>query len=107
VFVGRDLLADTGAGTSQAAFELLLNEPDCVASGGWPVKHIVLGGAYAGAFPVYLIRVQIPALGFDRRIPAVGVQQTPAGFGGIACFRFLNRFTYGNFGDPIAFGLEM
>jgi hypothetical protein len=27
-------------------------------------------------------------------------------FDGIACFRFLNRFTYGNFGDPGQFGLE-
>jgi hypothetical protein len=31
----------------------------------------------------------------------------PVGFGGIACFRFLNRFTYGNFGDPNQFGLEI
>jgi hypothetical protein len=25
---------------------------------------------------------------------------------GLACFRFLNRFTYGNFGAPERFGLE-
>ena len=24
----------------------------------------------------------------------------------LACFAFLNRFTYGNFGDPSQFGLE-
>jgi hypothetical protein len=30
----------------------------------------------------------------------------PRPFDGIACFRFLNRFTYGNFGDPNQFGLE-
>ena len=30
----------------------------------------------------------------------------PAGFDGIACFGFLNLFTYGNFGDPALFGLE-
>jgi len=30
----------------------------------------------------------------------------PPGFDGTACFGFLNRFTYGNFGDPGQFGLE-
>jgi hypothetical protein len=67
---------------------------------------VVLGGAYSGPYPIYLIRVQVPALGFDHHISAVGVPTTPAGFGGIACFRFLNRFPYGNFGDPSQFGLE-
>jgi hypothetical protein len=37
---------------------------------------------------------------------AVGVQTPPTGFDGIACFRFLNRFTYGNFGSSTQFGLE-
>jgi hypothetical protein len=36
----------------------------------------------------------------------VGVRSVPAGFDGIACFAFLDRFTYGNFGDPGQFGLE-
>lgn len=58
-------------------------------------------------FPsTYLIRVQVPRLGFDRNVRVVGVPSLPAGFDGIACFRFLNRFTYGNFGDPSQFGLE-
>jgi len=30
----------------------------------------------------------------------------PPGFNGLACFGFVNRFTYGNFGDPSQFGLE-
>ena len=30
----------------------------------------------------------------------------PPGFEGIASFRFLDRFTFGNFGDPGQFGLE-
>jgi hypothetical protein len=37
----------------------------------------------------------------------VGVPYPPPDFDGIACFRFLNRFTYGNFGDKNAFGLEI
>lgn len=104
--VQRDLLADTGAGTALAGFELLLDEQDCLAAGGIPSQAVVLGGAYMGSFPVYLIRVQIPDLGFDHHLPAVGVPTVPAGFDGIACFRFLNRFLYGNFGDPGHFGLD-
>lgn len=104
--VPRELLADTGAGPAQATFELVLDVQDCQACGGLRVQTAVLGGAYSGSFPVYLIRVQIPSLAFDVKVPAVGVPQTPTAFDGIACFRFLNRFTYGNFGDPGAFGLE-
>jgi hypothetical protein len=37
---------------------------------------------------------------------AVGVPAVPPGFDGLVCFSFLNRFTYGNFGDPSQFGLE-
>jgi len=103
----RNLLADTGAGTSQAGFELLLDEQDCLSCGGWPIQPVMLGGAYSGSFPVYLVRVQVPGVAFDRHVPAVGVPRSPSGFNGIACFRFLNRFTYGNFGDPAGFGLEL
>lgn len=103
----RNLLADTGAGTRRARFELLLDEQDCLHCGGLPAHPVVLGGAYSGSFPVYLIRVQVPALAFDRDVPVVGISQCPAGFDGIACFRFLNRFTYGNFGDAGEFGLEV
>jgi hypothetical protein len=34
------------------------------------------------------------------------IRQAPRQLQGIACFRFLNRFTYGNFGDADLFGLE-
>ncbi len=51
-------------------------------------------------------RVQVPSLSFDHKVRVVGVPTVPAGFAGIACFSFLNRFTYGNFGDPARFGLE-
>jgi hypothetical protein len=37
---------------------------------------------------------------------AVGVPNAPKGLDGIAGFRFLNRFTYGNFGNALEFGLE-
>jgi hypothetical protein len=36
----------------------------------------------------------------------VGVAACSQGFNGIAGFRFLNQFTYGNFGNPAEFGVE-
>jgi len=102
--VVRTLLADTGAGPRQAHFELILEDLACAGNPAYPV---VLGGAYTGSFPTYVLRVQMPALGFDRQIRAVGVRSPPAGVDGIACFRFLCRFTYGNFGNPAQFGIEI
>jgi hypothetical protein len=67
---------------------------------------VTLGGAYVGSFPLYDVAVQIPALGFARNLRVVGVPSAIAGFDGIACFRFVNRFQYGNFGDAGTFGLE-
>lgn len=104
--VSRYLVADTGAGTARSGFELVLAEQDCLACGGMPFQAVLLGGAYAGSFPIHLMRVQVPELSFDHHLHAVGVPVCPPGFGGIAAFRFLNRFTYGNFGDPGQFGLE-
>jgi hypothetical protein len=43
---------------------------------------------------------------FDDSVPVVGVSSVPRGFDGIACFKFLRRFSYGNFGNPDGFGLE-
>ncbi len=102
----RDLLADTGAGAAHVGFELLLDENDCLVCGGVPAPAVALGGAFVGSFPVYVVRVQIPTLGFDQNVRAVGVAQVPTGFGGVAGFRFLTRYTYGNFGDPKQLGLE-
>jgi hypothetical protein len=102
----RQLIADTGAATAQAGFELVLQENDCLVCGGIPSHPVTLGGAYIGSFPVYVVRLQIPALSFDHHLRAAAVPACPAGFDGIAGFRFLNRFTYGNFGDPSRFGLE-
>jgi hypothetical protein len=103
--VSRQLLADTGAGTAQENVELVLEVTDCVSCGGSQGPDIDLTGAFQGPHPAYLLRVQIPALSFDQDLRVVAVPVCP-GFDGIACFRFLNRFTYGNFGDPNQFGLE-
>lgn len=105
--VKRTLLADSGAGNAQAPFQILLEENDCLLYGGVPVRQVPVAGAYAGSFPLYLIPVEIPALGFSQDIPALGVPTPPAAFDGIACFTFINRFTYGNFGNSTQFGLEI
>src|SRR5207249_3053747 len=39
----------------------------------------------------------------DEPVPVVGVFRVPPGFDGIAGFRFLNRFHYGNSADPSSF----
>ncbi len=100
------VLADTGAGSSASRFELILEESDCLLCGGAAGADIRLGGAYAGLFPLYPVRVQIPQLGFDAVVQVAAVPVKPQGFEGIAGFRFLNRFAYGNFGNPAEFGLE-
>jgi len=105
--LARLLLADTGAGDALAGFELILHEDDCERCSDGASHSASLGGAYSGLFPVYYLRVQIPAIGFDHIVPVVGMADTSNDFDGIACFRFLNRFTYGNFGNANGFGLEL
>jgi hypothetical protein len=68
---------------------------------------VVLSGAYAGTFTVLTVHIEIPALQAAMWIRAVAAHNPPPGFDGIACFRFLKRFSYGNFGDPGKFGLEL
>ena len=102
----RRLVADTGAGNRRATFQLLLNESDCKQSAGRLIGQAQLGGAYTGQFRVYSLVVEIPSRSFVDSIPVVGVAHKPRGFDGIACFNFLNRFHYGNFGDQDEFGLE-
>jgi hypothetical protein len=63
------------------------------------------GRVFWDAFRFILV-VEIPTLSFRDNVTVVGVPNPPPDFDGIACFRFLNRFTYGNFGDKNAFGLE-
>jgi hypothetical protein len=102
----RTLVADTGAGSFHAGFELILEEDDCLLCGGIVVGTGLLRGAYVGAFPFYDLAVQIPGLNFTRNLRVVGVPSVPPNCNGIAGFRFLNRFHYGNFGDPSHFSLE-
>ncbi len=104
--VTRTLLADTGAGSMQSKFEILVDENDCLLCGGKPSHSVSLAGAYTGTYPLYVIRVEIPLLGFDDDVPAIGLTTPPFGLDGLAGFRFINRFNYGNFGNPLAFGLE-
>ena len=103
----RLLLADSGAGSQACGFDLILDEDDCLHCGGSPLQSVKLRGAYSGPFPVYLLGVQIPSLGFSMSLRVVGVPSVPVGFDGIACFGFLNCFHYGNFGDRTIFGLEL
>jgi hypothetical protein len=103
----RVALADTGAGSNLAGFEIVFDRNDCLQCGGLSMPPIKLSGAFVGTFPICMVRVQIPQIGFDRVVPVAGVPQLPAGIEAIAGFRFLNRFTYGNFGDPNQFGLEV
>lgn|GEM_PF-1056711 len=84
----RTLLADTGAGSRGVAFQLILDEDDCLLCGGVPYPSVTLGGAYVGSFPIYDLHVRVPALGFDQNLRAVGVPSVPAHFDGIACFSF-------------------
>ncbi|MBY0232046.1 MAG: hypothetical protein K2W96_22405 [Gemmataceae bacterium] len=103
--VDAELLADTGGGAAHATSDLILPEDDCRLCGAVAVSTADLEGAYSGTFPLFKIRVRIPALAFDEEVDVVGVPSVD-GFAGLACFRFLDRFGYGNFGDPALFGLE-
>jgi hypothetical protein len=91
----------------RSPFELVLGFRDCVATGAISMKRVRLSGTFSGWYPLFSIHVHVPQLAFDRHVDVVGAQQLPTGFDGIASFRFLNRFAYGNFGDPTLFGLEI
>jgi hypothetical protein len=58
----RRLVADTGAGTRQSLFQLVLPENDCLQCGGIPMGHVQLEGAYSSSFPLYLVAVWIADL---------------------------------------------
>jgi hypothetical protein len=76
------LLADTGAGGLYAPFELILRVSDCQRYMGLRSSDdVALGGAIIGTYPIYAVRVEIPALSVARRVRAVAVSDTacPAG----------------------------
>ena len=104
----RTLLADTGGGSASVAVDLVLSQDDGARCGGKLQTHVSSGGAIHGSFEVRSIEIAIPDLNLRRRVNAmlVPVETLPDGLGGIACFRFLNSFTYGNGGNPAEFVLE-
>jgi len=104
----RTLVADTGGGSLNAPFEIVLSEVDCRQFQKRLAGMAKLGGAFSGGFLTYLVWVEIPGLYFAQYVAAVAIPaaQLPQGFDGIAAFRFLNSFNYGNFGDPDQFCLE-
>ena len=69
----RTLLADTGAGSRQAGFDLILDEDDCVLCGGIHLATVTLRGAYTGTFPIYALHVQLATLGFAKYLRVAGV----------------------------------
>jgi len=55
------------------------------------------------------VALEIPELNMARRVNAIIVPPSEIfqDVDGFACFRFLNSFSYGNFGDQNTFGLEL
>jgi hypothetical protein len=51
------------------------------------------------------LELRIPEIGFAAMTVAVGIDRPPERFDGIAAFRFLNRFEYGDLGGQDQFGL--
>lgn len=105
----RTLLADTGGGSSSVPVHLVLSIEDVERCGGIFRGYVGAGGAIAGNFKVYALDITIPALNLVSRVNVMAVPAEPLldGLQGIACFRFLNSFIYGNFGNPAEFGLEL
>jgi hypothetical protein len=88
--------------------DLILSDADGRRFGVGSAGTLRLGGAFTGRFPAIWVTVSIATLGFSGLCIAVAVPSSllPFQLQGIACFRFLNQFTYGNFGDQDQFGLE-
>lgn len=102
----RMLLADSGAGSLNSLFDVVLAESDCRRCSRRPFGTVSLRGAFVGSHPVHMVRLRIAQLAFDRYVRVVATASLPPGLDGIACFRFLSLFTYGNFGSRTTFGLE-
>lgn len=104
----RTLLADTGGGRWNSRWDVILSTDDCRLFGLNQVGLVHLGGAYSGNFPLVMVRAAIPALQITCKLVAVAIPlaQLRPGTDGLAGFRFLNSFHYGNFGNPEQFGIE-
>jgi len=103
----RVLLADTGAGAADLDVELILAESDCLTCSRRRAGHTSITGAFAGYYSLFEIRVCVPVIGFDQIVIAAGVRSISRNFDGVAGYRFLNRFTFGNFGLRDQFGIEV
>lgn len=104
----RTLLADTGGGRWNSRWDVILSTDDCRLFGLNQVGLIHLEGAYSGDFPLVMARAAIPALQVICNLISVAIPsaQLRSGTDGLAGFRFLNSFHYGNFGNPEQFGME-
>src|SRR5262245_31662912 len=80
----REVVADSGAGSIHSPFELILNNQDCLSCGADFIAMIQLRGAFAGTFPLYTLRVQVPPLSFDDVVEVVGAAMNITGFDGLA-----------------------
>jgi hypothetical protein len=105
----RTLLADTGGGRRNSHWDVILSVNDCRLFGLDQAGMAHLVGAYTGDFPMVSVQAALPALPVIRELVAVAVpsDQVRPGTDGLAGFRFLSAFHYGNFGDPEQFGLEL
>ncbi len=106
----RVLLADTGGGARFFPVEIILSQSDIRQFGvEQDIGTVGMGGAIQGEYSVFTVQIEIPTLNLMRRFNAVGVAAPFIfpGFDGFALFPFLNAFTYGNFGNPAEFGLEL
>jgi len=105
----RTLLADTGAGPRFSPFEIVLSHADIARFGQQELGEAGVIGALQGRLTVFSVQLQIPRLGVDISVDALSAPSLSmlGGLDGIAAFRFLNSFFYGNFGSPYEFGLEV
>jgi hypothetical protein len=108
ILLPRTLLADTGAGSAQVPIELVLSENDVARFGERGTTRMVSSGAIRGEFPTASVWIELPTLDVSRPVAVMTVPfaQLPQDLDGIVTYRFLNSFTFGNFGDKTQFGLE-
>ncbi len=105
----RILLADTGGGARFGPADLILSPRDIAQFGISQTGSAGTSGAIQGQYPVFSMELEMPSLGISRSVRVLSVPASHFfhSFDGFACFRFLNAFTYGNFGNPAEFGLEL
>ncbi len=109
LWMSRKLLADTGAGPRFSPFEIVLSHADIARFSIEESGSVGVSGALQGQLQIHKIQLQIPALNVNRFVGALSAPASSLlmGLDGIAAFRFLNLFSFGNFGNPGEFGLEL